>query len=82
MKLENIENILGYRFEDKNILLRAISHTSKLPKRRARVNFEKMEFLGDRVLGLCVATLMYQKLKKEDYFNRIKKIPHFKCVEH
>ncbi len=81
MKLENVENILGYRFDDKNILLRAISHTSKLPKRRARVNFEKMEFLGDRVLGLCVATLMYQNLKKEDEADFARRLANITSTE-
>lgn len=66
MSLENIEKILGYKFEDKAILSKAVSHTSKLAKKRARVHFEKMEFLGDRVLGLCVASLMYRILKRED----------------
>jgi len=49
---------LGYTFQDENHLVRATEHPSAP---RARGGFERYEFLGDRVLGLCLATLLLQR---------------------
>ena len=54
---EALEGQIGYTFGDRDRLLRAITHSS------ARIgkagNYERLEFLGDRVLGLCVAELLF-----------------------
>jgi ribonuclease III len=54
---EALEGLIGYTFGDRERLLRAITHSS------ARIgkagNYERLEFLGDRVLGLCVAELLF-----------------------
>jgi ribonuclease-3 len=54
---EGLEALIGYVFQNKERLDRAITHSS------ARVakggNYERLEFLGDRVLGLCVAELLF-----------------------
>ena len=54
---EALEGLIGYVFGDRDRLLRAITHSS------ARIgkagNYERLEFLGDRVLGLCVAELLF-----------------------
>lgn len=54
---EALEGLIGYTFGDQDRLLRAITHSS------ARIgkagNYERLEFLGDRVLGLCVAELLF-----------------------
>jgi ribonuclease-3 len=56
-----LETRLGYRFEDKALLDRALTHSSAGDGLRKIVHNERLEFLGDRVLGLCTAqTLMAQ----------------------
>lgn len=54
---EALEGLIGYTFVDRDRLLRAITHSS------ARIgkagNYERLEFLGDRVLGLSVAELLF-----------------------
>lgn len=54
---DSLEGLLGYTFENKDRLDRAITHSS------ARIakggNYERLEFLGDRVLGLCIAELLF-----------------------
>jgi len=56
-----LESRLGYRFEDKSLLDRALTHSSAGDGLRKIVHNERLEFLGDRVLGLCTAeTLMAQ----------------------
>lgn len=50
---EALEAALGYRFRDAQLLTRALRHASAGPPTN-----ERLEFLGDRVLGLAVATLL------------------------
>jgi ribonuclease III len=49
---------LGYGFRDGKLLEQALTHGS-LPK--ASDNYERLEFLGDRVLGLVVAEALYRQ---------------------
>ena len=46
--LKDLEQILNYNFKDKALLNRALTHKSF----DNEINNEKLEFLGDRVLGL------------------------------
>ena len=46
--IKELEIILGYKFEKKELLKISLTHKSFNNK----VNNEKLEFLGDRVLGL------------------------------
>ena len=42
---------LGYIFKDSALLREALTHAS-----HSGVNYERLEFLGDRVLGLAVGS--------------------------
>lgn len=53
---------LGYTFHDPQLLLQALTHGSS-PKSRA--NYQRLEFLGDRVLGLVIAEALFLKHGKE-----------------
>lgn len=53
---ERLEAALGYRFEDPHLLARALTHKSF-----ARSHNERLEFLGDAVLGYLVADRLYQE---------------------
>ncbi len=54
---------IGYRFADKGLLERALTHRSKgLP--RGETN-ERLEFLGDRVLGVALADMLYRAFPNE-----------------
>lgn len=52
-----LERVLGHIFADKQWLDRALTHASTGLAKGA--NYERLEFLGDRVLGLCVAELLF-----------------------
>lgn len=52
---------LGYRFQDENLLLIALTHTSK----SLEENYERLEFLGDRVLGFIIAYFLYKEFLTE-----------------
>jgi ribonuclease-3 len=51
----SIEQTLEYTFKDKNLLQEALNHPSFKDGM-----FEKLEFLGDRVLGLVMAEILYK----------------------
>ncbi|MFY9629228.1 MAG: ribonuclease III [Methylocystis sp.] len=54
--LSVLEERIGYRFADKALLLRALTHVSAVTARQD--SYERLEFLGDRVLGLGVAHML------------------------
>ena len=56
--IENLENILGYKYHNINLLKQALTHSSVSAD--VDKNYERLEFLGDRVLGLTIAALLYR----------------------
>ena len=67
-KLAKLENLIGHRFADPDLLQRAVTHRSwayeNLPgetdEKIREVENESMEFVGDSVLGLVIAEKLYQ----------------------
>ena len=60
-----LEACLGYRFADPDLLDRALTHSSAVsPAKRIANSYQRLEFLGDRVLGLVVADILYRRLPK------------------
>ncbi len=62
-KLEELQNIIQYKFKNIILLRNALTHDSYY-KKEERVNtelspFERMEFLGDSVLGLVIAQELF-----------------------
>jgi ribonuclease-3 len=51
---------LGYRFGDPSLLDRAMAHRSWCAEQPGRTSNERLEFLGDAVLGLVVAEFTYR----------------------
>ena len=56
--LDELLNKLGYRFEKPELLDEALTHVSA-PKADGQ-SYQRLEFLGDRVLGLAIADLLYR----------------------
>lgn len=50
-KIEIIQNLININFKDEDLLKRAFTHKSY----NSKINYEKLEFLGDRVLGLIIS---------------------------
>ena len=59
----SIEEKIGYRFTDRNLLLLAFVHRSFINEHRDLIeqHNERLEFLGDSVLGLLVAEFLYKE---------------------
>lgn len=64
--LLDLEHELNYYFNDRNLLKNALIHKSfaNETKKYQRLNNERLELLGDSVLGLVVVEYLYKKLKK------------------
>lgn len=56
--LDTIEEVLDYKFQDRGILLSALTHASGADSRV--VSNERLEFLGDAVLGLVICEQLYR----------------------
>lgn len=58
-KLSTLQERMDYEFSDAQLLTTAMTHSSYGDGQRKVVNYERLEFLGDRVLGLLTANLLY-----------------------
>ncbi|WP_336279020.1 ribonuclease III [Bartonella sp. CB175] len=56
--IDQLERLTGHRFKNEDRLKRALTHSSVQDFKRG--NYERLEFLGDRVLGLLIAEMLYQ----------------------
>lgn len=62
--IPTIEEKIAYTFKDKKLLLLAFIHRSFINENRAKAleHNERLEFLGDSVLGLLMAEFLYRQL--------------------
>ena len=57
-----LDRRVGHRFADRRLLREALTHASAAGRgHRGRPSNERLEFLGDRVLGLVIAALLVQR---------------------
>ncbi|MCE1236974.1 MAG: ribonuclease III [Hyphomicrobiales bacterium] len=64
LSLDEVEERLAHRFADRALLERALTHTSGAPS--AIDSYQRLEFLGDRVLGMAVADMVYRGYPQAD----------------
>jgi len=65
---QSVKKCLGYRFKKKDLLLKALTHASAREENQGTQKTitvphfnERLEFLGDAVLGLVISEILYQK---------------------
>lgn len=73
-------NKIGYTFRSPKLLQAALRHPSISLSRKAS-EFERLEFLGDRVLGLVIADLVYERYPKEKEGDLAKRLAGLVCRE-
>jgi ribonuclease-3 len=62
-----IEERIGHKFADANLLVTAMTHVSALkPLRKRGESYQRLEFLGDHVLGLIVSDMLYRSFPNAD----------------
>jgi len=63
----SIEDIIGYDFANKRLLLEALTHPGCAEVHNGLpFNYQRLEFLGDSVLGLVVAELLFRMYPDEN----------------
>lgn len=60
--LDRLESYIQYHFQNKHLLLEALSHSSYAnEKRKTRSSNERLEFLGDSVLSIVVSEFLFHR---------------------
>ena len=80
-KINKFEKNIGYFFKNKKLLINSLVHPSSLidsKKNKIKVvnDFERLEFLGDRVLGLAISSIIYGKYKENNEGDLSKKLSY------
>ena len=65
-KLEELEEAIGYRFQDSHMLFHAMTHSSYANEHRMDklLSNERLEFLGDAVLEIVSSEFLYQNYRE------------------
>ena len=66
---------LGYEFKDESLLKTSLTH----PSFSKKSNYERLEFLGDRVLGLIISDEIFHSYPDDSEGNLAKKISFLVC---
>lgn len=69
---ERFEQNIGYAFKDADLLVLALSH----PSQEVRRNNERLEFLGDRVLGLIIADYLISEFPDANEGDLARRLAH------
>ena len=80
-KINKFEKSIGYVFKNKKLLINSLVHPSsiidnKKNKIKADNDFERLEFLGDRVLGLVISSIIYEKFTTNNEGDLSKKLSY------
>ncbi len=80
-KIDQLEEIISYSFKKKQLLVSALIHPSyisenKKKKIKETSDFERLEFLGDRVLGLAISSIIFKKFNNNNEGDLSKKLSY------
>ena len=65
-RLSRVEAILGYHFEDQELISSAVTHPSAVEGMGVSASYERLEFLGDAILGAIVSDYLYEHFEDMD----------------
>ncbi|MGC9451054.1 MAG: ribonuclease III [Oceanipulchritudo sp.] len=65
IRTELLEERIGYAFRDKSLLVRSLTHPSYAKAVPEGGHYQRLEFLGDAVLGLVLAEALFHELPEE-----------------
>ena len=60
-----LETTIGYKFKDRDLLERSLTHISATSGNRGN-SYQRLEFLGDHVLGLIISDMLFRSFPKAD----------------
>ena len=65
LNFKEIENIIGYKFKNRNLLLNALTHSSYSNEHRVESN-ERLEFLGDAVIEFIITERLFLEFDRQE----------------
>lgn len=77
LNIKTLYKTLGYAFNDEKLLLNALTHISASRKS----SYERLEFLGDRILGAVIADLIYHHFPLEVEGSMAKRYTKLVCAD-
>lgn len=60
-RIARIEELVHHTFQDKQLITAALTHPSAVENKPVSASYERLEFLGDSILGAMVATDMFER---------------------
>ncbi len=77
-KLKDLMEVIDYKFKDFNLLKTALTHSSYEKKLKFK-NYERLEFLGDRVLGLVISNEIFKVFNNSSEGEMAKRLSYLVC---
>jgi ribonuclease-3 len=74
-RFDKLEDLIGHRFENRNLLRRALRHGSAATAQE-RGSYQRLEFLGDAVIGHAVAQILFEEFPDDDQGQLTRKRVH------
>ncbi len=72
VKISEVEKIIGYKFKNEKLLIKALTHSSYSNEHRVESN-ERLEFLGDAVIEFIITEKLFNEFKgKEGDLSKIR----------
>ncbi len=65
-RIATVEEIVGHHFDNRDLIVSAITHPSAVEGQPVSASYERLEFLGDSILGALVATDLFEKFPGMD----------------
>lgn len=59
--IKHVEEVCGHEFADKELVAHALTHPSAEESKKVGKDYERLEFLGDSVLGALIAIDVYER---------------------
>ena len=66
MKINEFEKLINYKFINVELIELAFTHSSLKKRIKKNISYERLEFLGDRVLSLIISHELFIKFPNED----------------
>jgi len=65
-RIQRAEEILGHHFKDPTLLLKALTHPSAVIGESSTGSYERLEFLGDSIIGMVVSRMIFTRFPYMD----------------
>ncbi|MDO5710096.1 MAG: ribonuclease III, partial [Coriobacteriales bacterium] len=65
-RVSAVEDIIGHQFQNKDLIASAITHPSAAEGMPVSTSYERLEFLGDAILGAIIAREVYERFPGMD----------------